>query len=97
VKEAFGLALLEAQAAGVPVVAGRSGGVASIVKDNTTGLLSREGDYVEFGNAVATLLDDPSRRQAMAKAAADSAEREHDITRAAKTVDGYLRLLVRQQ
>ena len=33
VREAYGIALLEAQAAGLPVVAGREGGVAEVVAD----------------------------------------------------------------
>ena len=37
VREAYGLAMLEAQAAGLPVVAGREGGVAEVVQDGITG------------------------------------------------------------
>lgn len=97
VKEAFGMALLEAQAAGAPVVAGRSGGVAGVVGDQTTGLLVREGDVEQFADAVAALLDDPERRQLMSDAAAQRAEREHDIAVAAKTLDTHLLRLVRKR
>ena len=65
IKEAFGMTLVEAQAAGLPVVAGRSGGVASIVTDNETGLLTPEGDATAFASAVRALLTDPTRRRAM--------------------------------
>src|SRR5579864_3474188 len=44
VNEAFGMALLEAQASGVAVVAGASGGVAGIVAAGETGLLAPPGD-----------------------------------------------------
>ena len=48
VNEAFGMALLEAQASGLPVVAGAvagaSGGVGGIVADRETGLLVPPGD-----------------------------------------------------
>ena len=37
VREAYGLAMLEAQAAGLPVVAGREGGVAEVVADGVSG------------------------------------------------------------
>jgi glycosyltransferase involved in cell wall biosynthesis len=43
VKEAWGMAILEAQASGLPVVAGRSGGIPDIVKDGETGVLAPEG------------------------------------------------------
>ncbi|MGX1497895.1 glycosyltransferase involved in cell wall biosynthesis [Labrenzia sp. MBR-25] len=44
IREAFGLVLLEAQAAGVGVIAGDTFGVPDIVRDGETGLLSPEGD-----------------------------------------------------
>jgi glycosyltransferase involved in cell wall biosynthesis len=44
INEAFGMALLEAQACGCPVVAGASGGVSAIVADGETGWLSPPGD-----------------------------------------------------
>jgi glycosyltransferase involved in cell wall biosynthesis len=94
IKEAWGMALLEAQAAGLPVVAGRSGGVPAIVADGETGLLAPEGDAGAFANAVAALLADPTRREAMGRAAMLRAQRDHDISVAAKYLDGHLRGLV---
>lgn len=94
IKEAWGMALIEAQAAGLPVVVGRSGGVATIVADQETGLLAPEGDAAAFADAVATLLDDPARRDAMGAAAMRKAEREHDIASAAASLDRHLRRLV---
>jgi len=44
VNEAFGMALLEAQASGLPVVAGASGGVAGIVASGETGQLVPPGE-----------------------------------------------------
>ena len=57
--EAYGMAMLEAQAAGVPVVAGREGGVPDIVVDGTTGLLVEPRSPSALAAAVRALLGDP--------------------------------------
>ena len=44
INEAYGMAFLEAQAAGLPVVAGRTGGVPAVVADGVTGVLTPIGD-----------------------------------------------------
>ena len=43
-REAYGLAMLEAQAAGLPVVAGQEGGVAEVVADGRSGVLAAPRD-----------------------------------------------------
>ena len=58
VREAYGMALLEAQASGLPVVAGDVGGVPDIVRDEETGLVVPDGEWGAFARAVARLLDD---------------------------------------
>ena len=64
INEAYGMAFLEAQAAGLPVVAGRTGGVPAVVADGVTGLLTPVGDAAAFAAAVARLLDDAGRTRA---------------------------------
>ena len=81
--EAFGMALLEAQASGVAVVAGRSGGVAGIVVPGETGLLVPPGDVASFAAAVRRLILDGEARAAMGAAARAKVEREHDLPVAA--------------
>jgi glycosyltransferase involved in cell wall biosynthesis len=83
VREAYGLALLEAQAAGLPVIAGREGGVAEVVADRQSGILPPPRDPVAFAGAVSDLLEHPPRRQAMAEAAAQFVSEERSIGRAA--------------
>jgi glycosyltransferase involved in cell wall biosynthesis len=94
IKEAYGMALLEAQAAGLPVVAGDGGGVPSVVADGETGLLVAEGDPTAFAAAVHSLLTDRERREAMGAAASERAAGRHDITQAADLLDLHLRMLV---
>jgi glycosyltransferase involved in cell wall biosynthesis len=91
VNEAYGMALLEAQAAGLPVVAGRAGGVATIVESGVSGLLAAPGDAPAFARAVRNLIETPERRSAMARAAADKTRRHHDIGAAALVLDRTLR------
>ena len=94
IKESWGMAFLEAQAAGLPVIAGRSGGVPVVVADGETGLLTPEGDADAFSTALAELLAEPERRAAMSRAAIERAERNHDIRLAADLIDRHLRRLM---
>jgi glycosyltransferase involved in cell wall biosynthesis len=79
INEAWGMTLLEAQAAGVPVVAGKTGGVPNVVDEGRTGLLPAVGDAASFAAAVARLLDDPGLRQEMGKAAMGWVKHGHDM------------------
>ncbi|WP_225770313.1 glycosyltransferase family 4 protein [Inquilinus sp. Marseille-Q2685] len=94
INEAFGMALLEAQAAGLPAVAGaaggESGGVAAILRDGGTGLLVPPDNAGAFADAVAALLDDPARRRAMGEAARANVLARHDIAAAAAILDRTL-------
>lgn len=91
--EAYGVAFLEAQAAGLPVVAGRSGGVPAVVADNEAGLLVPAGDTAAFAAAVARLLDNPVLRRSMAEAARGRVRRHHDLAGAASALGAQLATL----
>jgi glycosyltransferase involved in cell wall biosynthesis len=77
--EAYGMALLEAQAAGLPVVAGAEGGVPEIVRDGATGLLVPPREPVAFAAALGTLLANPGRRRAMGTVARTHVLAHHDV------------------
>lgn len=91
IREAFGMALLEAQACGLPVVAGKTDGVPVVVSDGETGVLPPPGDAAAFAGAVRTLLSDPARREAMGQAAKSRVIRHHSIHSAADTLNRILR------
>jgi len=97
VNEAFGMALLEAQASGLPVVAGASGGVAEIVESGATGLLVAPGDPAAFAAAIRILMLDRSRRVAFGRAARERVLVEHDLSTAARRLGVVIDALTRRQ
>ena len=90
--EAYGIALLEAEAAGLPVVAGRVRGVPDVVQDGATGLLVPENDPAAFASTVRSLLDDEPERRRMAEAAARFVGEERNVKSAAAILDRALRM-----
>ena len=97
INEAFGMALLEAQASGLPVVAGASGGVGDIVVPGQTGLLVPPGDADAFAAAARRLITDPPARAAMGLAAHHKVQREHDLPVAAARLAGLIDNLGRRR
>jgi glycosyltransferase involved in cell wall biosynthesis len=83
VNEAYGMALLEAQALGCPVLAGGSPGVASVVRPGETGVLSRPGDAAAFAADLASLLGEPGLRRHLGEAARRFVAEERDLPGAA--------------
>jgi glycosyltransferase involved in cell wall biosynthesis len=97
INEAFGMALLEAQAAGLAVVAGQVGGVEEIVAPEQTGLLVPPGDAPAFAAAVRRLLIDEASRAAFGAGARRKALAEHDVTTAAARLSEIISGLERRR
>jgi glycosyltransferase involved in cell wall biosynthesis len=91
------MTLLEAQAAGLPVVAGRTGGVPNVARDGDTGLLTPIGDADAFAAATAMLLEDVERRRGMGTLASAYAAQRHDRRVAAHLIDQALRETVERR
>jgi glycosyltransferase involved in cell wall biosynthesis len=88
--EAYGMAFLEAQACGLPVVAGKIRGVPDVVKEDQTGLLTPEGDIRAFSEAVDFLLASFEVRERMSAAAKEFVITERSIDKAVKTLKKHM-------
>ncbi|MCS0497063.1 glycosyltransferase family 4 protein [Ancylobacter sp. MQZ15Z-1] len=86
VNEAFGAAYLEAQAHGLPCVAGAYGGIADAMRAGRTGLLTPAGDVAAFAGAIESLLADAEKRRAMGAEAARFIASERSLPVAAATL-----------
>jgi len=88
--EAFGRVIVEAQAAGVPVVASRVGGIVDIIKDGENGLLTFPEDPRSIANAILRLAKDRGLARLMAERARKTAENKYSLQAMAKaTINVY--------
>jgi len=93
--EAFGLSLLEAQAAGLAVVSGRNAGVANMIRDGETGTLVSMGDASALARAVDRYLADPACRAAHGEAASTNIADRHSLRAAAAVLNDCLAAIPR--
>ena len=89
--EPLGMAMLEAQALGVPVVAGDTRGVGTIVRHGDGGWLVPEGDVPAFADAVLRALADPAALATAGAAARGRVRANHSIEAAARSLDRWIR------
>jgi len=92
-RESFGIVLLEAMAAGKPIVASNIDGYANVIKDGVNGLLVPPKRAEELAEALISLVKDPARREQLGRQGREKVEGEtwDDIAR--RTMDYYLELL----
>lgn len=86
-REGLGIAILEAQAAGVPVVGFRAGGLVEAIADGETGLLVPPGDVAALTKAIGRLIEDDEERTRFAAAGPARISRDFGVT---AMVDGNL-------
>ncbi len=91
VNEAFGMAFVEAQASGLPVIAGNSGGVSGVVNAPDCGVLVEPDNPEALAAAVAKLLDEPENRQAMASRAQQHTWEHHGLNAGASSLNQVLK------
>ena len=75
------MSVLEAMAAGLPVVASAVGGVPELVREGETGMLVPPRDSAALAEALRRLVDDPALRDRLGEAGRRRVEREFSLAR----------------
>jgi glycosyltransferase involved in cell wall biosynthesis len=88
--EAVPMAILEAMAVGLPVVATSVGGIPDLITDGEAGLLVPPRDPAAIAASLAMLAGDPALRASLGSAAA---ERHRRRWTAEKMIEGYANVL----
>jgi glycosyltransferase involved in cell wall biosynthesis len=78
-RDGIPVALMEAMAIGVPVVASDVSGIPELVHDGSTGLLVLPGDAIGLADAIERLIDDRSLRDQLTDAGRRKIEQEFDL------------------
>ena len=89
--EGFGISLLEAMAAGLPIVASRVGGIPEVVEDGVTGLLVAPENPFALAAAIERLLRDRDEARRLGEAAARRVRERHSLQSAAAKIDALYR------
>ena len=89
--EPFGLAIVEAMAAGLPIIAAASEGALEIIEDGHTGKLVPADDPETLAQAITDLLDDPLERSRLGSNAQLAARRRYSLARMASDTERVYR------
>jgi len=88
IQEGLGLSIVEALAAGRPVVASNVGGISSIVKDGRTGILTKAKDARALAGAIKGLLNNTALKDKFARRGRDLVEDAFTIDRMVDKIEG---------
>jgi phosphatidylinositol alpha-1,6-mannosyltransferase len=88
--EGLGIVYLEASAAGLPVIAGDSGGAPDAVRDGETGFVVDGRDVAALTDRLIALLEDPALRARMGAAGRAWVETDWDWDVLARRLDALL-------
>lgn len=95
--EGLGSALLDAMAAGLPIVAGAVAGVRDVIRDGETGLLTADADAQELAAAIKRIYDDRNLAAALARNAKKESAAYAPGLIARRHLDLYRRVLAGQE
>jgi len=90
VNEAIGMAILEAQACGLPVVAGASGAIPELIHEAKTGFLAAPDNTLKMAASIDQLLEQPEQRQQFSLSAIENIKQHHSLRAAANTLERIL-------
>ena len=91
VDEDYAITALEAQAAGLPVVAAKSSGMLDVVANEHTGMLVKAGNIPSISNAVSFLLRHPEFRRGYCQRGPEWVAKNFDLRVVARELDATLR------
>lgn len=87
--EGFGMVILEAQAAGIPVITSARGGATEGIEDNNTGFRFKERDTTALSQYLDRLLSDASQLSLMSNAAIKFINSQFDLHNLTKELEDY--------
>lgn len=88
--EPCGMVVLEAMAAGKPVIASRAGGPRELIREGKDGLLAEPGDIDELARSICSLATDPDRRQQLGRSGLRRVRRKFSATVIARELEEIL-------
>jgi len=95
--EGVSLALLEAMAAGLPVIVSKVGGLPEVVRHEENGLLVPVGDAGALAQGLASLLADPAWAQALGEQARRDVETHYSLDRLGREINEIYEELVQKK
>jgi len=95
--ECFGIATVEAMAAGLPVIASDVGGTADIIEPGRNGYIVPAGSVAEIGHAVSAISRDPNLRHSMGIQSRQMAEERFDLEKNARLSLSYLKQIAQSR